>query len=248
MSNEVKEALEEIYAHLEGIKDNMDRMTSGNFMHNKAATKFATNVIKERLEFIETKINKKEPCIHYDEGYGCEISPQKKCDSCNNYFPRKKTHKFNIGDTIRKKSDHSNCITISQIDEYFYYANSYNIIIDIADKEWELVDESPSNDLENEIHKYIDIPDNQGNPELREELSRCAYHFAEWQKQQDDRHIDDLQWKAHGEGWKECKQQMLEDAVEVEVGINWEDGTVNVNIPIYRKEGDKIKLVIINED
>ena len=59
MSNEVKEALEEIYAHLEGIKDNMDRMTSGNFMHNKAATKFATNVIKERLEFIETKINKK---------------------------------------------------------------------------------------------------------------------------------------------------------------------------------------------
>lgn len=108
-------------------------------MHNKAATKFAANVIKERLEFIEPKLIK-EPCIHYDEGYGCEISPQKICNACNNYFPRRKKSKFNVGDTIKKKSGHSNCITITQIDEYFYYVNGYNIIIDIDDKEWELVE------------------------------------------------------------------------------------------------------------
>lgn len=77
--------------------------------------------------------------------------------------------KFNIGDTIWKKTDHSNRITILSIDEYFYYANSYNILIEIADKEWELVEQKPAWSEEDEqylnnaitacLNEYGDISD-----------------------------------------------------------------------------------------
>ena len=42
--------------------------------------------------------------------------------------------------------------------------------------------EPVSVDLEQEISNYVDIPDNQGLPELREELSECARYFAKWQE------------------------------------------------------------------
>ena len=44
--------IEEIYSHLDSIKETADRMTSGNFMHNKAAIKFAADTIKNILELI----------------------------------------------------------------------------------------------------------------------------------------------------------------------------------------------------
>ena len=49
---EIKSYIEEIYSHLDSIKDTADRMTSGNFMHNKAAIKFSANTIKKLLELI----------------------------------------------------------------------------------------------------------------------------------------------------------------------------------------------------
>ena len=55
-----KEYLEEIYSHLDSIKDTADRMTSGNFMHNRAAIKFSANTIAKVLELMGLKIKKGE--------------------------------------------------------------------------------------------------------------------------------------------------------------------------------------------
>ena len=53
-----KELVEEVYSQIDGIKDTADRMTSGNFMHNKAAIKFSANTIAKVLELIGLKAQK----------------------------------------------------------------------------------------------------------------------------------------------------------------------------------------------
>ena len=55
-----KELVEEVYSHLDGIKDTADRMTSGNFMHNRAAIKFSANTIAKVLELMGLKAQKGE--------------------------------------------------------------------------------------------------------------------------------------------------------------------------------------------
>lgn len=50
-----KEALEEILAHLDGIMDDADRMTSGNFMHHRAAIKLSAKIVKDRVVFLNSK-------------------------------------------------------------------------------------------------------------------------------------------------------------------------------------------------
>ena len=52
------EYTEEIYSHLDSIKDTADRMTSGNFMHNRAAIKFSANTIAKVLELMGLKRRK----------------------------------------------------------------------------------------------------------------------------------------------------------------------------------------------
>lgn len=52
--------IEEVYSHLDGIKDTADRMTSGNFMHHRAAIKFSANVIEKVLGLIGLKTQKEE--------------------------------------------------------------------------------------------------------------------------------------------------------------------------------------------
>lgn len=42
-------AIHEIFAHLDGIINNCERMTSGNFMHNKNACSLSAKIIKDRL-------------------------------------------------------------------------------------------------------------------------------------------------------------------------------------------------------
>lgn len=53
-----KELVEEVYSHLDSIKDTADRMTSGNFMHNIAAIKCSVNTIVKVLELIGLKVQK----------------------------------------------------------------------------------------------------------------------------------------------------------------------------------------------
>jgi hypothetical protein len=50
--------VDEIYSHLDSIKDTADRMTSGNFMHNRAAIKFSANTIAKVLELMRLKAQK----------------------------------------------------------------------------------------------------------------------------------------------------------------------------------------------
>ena len=50
--------VEEVYSHLDSIKDTADRMTSGNFMHNRAAIKFSANTIAKLLELMGLKAQK----------------------------------------------------------------------------------------------------------------------------------------------------------------------------------------------
>ena len=52
--------IEEVYSHIDSIKDTADRMTSGNFMHHKAAIKFSANTIANVLELIGLKAEKGE--------------------------------------------------------------------------------------------------------------------------------------------------------------------------------------------
>ncbi len=55
-----KKLVEEICSHLDDIKDTADRMTSGNFMHHRAAIKFSANTITKVLELIGIKAQKGE--------------------------------------------------------------------------------------------------------------------------------------------------------------------------------------------
>ena len=59
MGNEDKSYIEEIYGHLEGILDDVDRMTSGNFMHNKYSIKFHAKMIKDVLNLMGFNYGKK---------------------------------------------------------------------------------------------------------------------------------------------------------------------------------------------
>lgn len=54
------EYIEEVYSHIDSIKDTADRMTSGNFMHNRAAIKFSANTIAKVLELMGLKAQKGE--------------------------------------------------------------------------------------------------------------------------------------------------------------------------------------------
>ncbi len=52
------EYVEEVYSHLDSIKDTADRMTSGEFMHNKGAIKVSANTIVEVLVLMGSKAKK----------------------------------------------------------------------------------------------------------------------------------------------------------------------------------------------
>ena len=53
--NDREFAIYEIYGHIESIIEICDRMTSGNFMHNKNSCKLSAKIIKDRLEYLGIK-------------------------------------------------------------------------------------------------------------------------------------------------------------------------------------------------
>lgn len=54
--------IDEIYAHLDGIDKNVQRMTSGNYMHNTASIRFSVSIIKKILE--ELGIKEEQSCTN----------------------------------------------------------------------------------------------------------------------------------------------------------------------------------------
>lgn len=45
----VNTIIEEIFAHLEGIENTANRMTSGNYMHNTASIRLSARIVRDRL-------------------------------------------------------------------------------------------------------------------------------------------------------------------------------------------------------
>jgi len=84
-------------------------------------------------------------------------------------------HKFNIGDIICKKDDRSCRIQISEIDEFFYYASSFNGLIQIVDNDWELASED---EFENAVSETL----TDGQPQrvyTTEQIRDIAHRFYE---------------------------------------------------------------------
>lgn len=50
-----KQLVAEIYAHLDGINKDVQRMTSGNYMHNTGSIRLSVSIIKKRLEELGIK-------------------------------------------------------------------------------------------------------------------------------------------------------------------------------------------------
>ncbi len=125
-------------------------------------------------------------------------------------------------------------------------------------KDLEINKEPASEDLEEELSLWMkEHCDDNGffNP------LELACHFAEWQKQRDDKHIGDLQWEAYLKGEQETKQHMMKDAMTSKVvPINFEEtdfclndydevkyvtnkvrsGELNIN--------DKVKIIIVKDN
>ena len=120
-----------------------------------------------------------------------------------------------------------------------------------------LSEEPASEDLEKEFEKEFDslpqdILDKQsdGGIELYSQLYAFARHFANWQKEQDDKETADLLTIAHLQGAEQMKEQMLMEAVEGEVvkDINNKLAvTAKINLDGF-KFGERVKVIIIKED
>lgn len=55
-----EEYVEDIISHLDSIRETADKMTTGNFMHNRAAIRFSANTIENVLRLIGIKRRKEE--------------------------------------------------------------------------------------------------------------------------------------------------------------------------------------------
>lgn len=78
---------------------------------------------------------------------------------------------------------------------------------------------------------------------------------AAWQKQKDQETIELAEDHAMLAGMNKMKEEMMKDAVEAEVfidyNINFGYGSLTANIDLdeqHLKEGDKVKIIIVKED
>lgn len=139
------------------------------------------------------------------------------------------------------------------------YYDYYDGVGDACDEILQFTDSLPeepaSDDLEEELHSWMrkNCDDNGFFNPL--ELAR---HFAEWQREKDDKHIGDLQWEAYLKGEQDTKQQMMKDALDGCVLLIVKSDTFSRNLfistpQLYKelqkyKHGDKLKIIIVKED
>jgi hypothetical protein len=128
----------------------------------------------------------------------------------------------------------------------------------------ESLEEPTSEELEEEIKRYgeehqFDLPSFQN----------VARHFAEWQKEQDEKeraflngvrqsydntiqHLEEKMNDRYEQGKKDMKQQMMKYAVEYEVGMHGEPIQITLDKYVQRAKGifpgDKVKLIIIPDN
>ena len=119
-----------------------------------------------------------------------------------------------------------------------YLANLYSFINSLEN-------ESVSDDLEEEIKRYIPR-DKCPIPDFMEAIAR---HFAEWQYQKDRLGFSKLKAKEWTDGFHAGIEKMMNDAV---VGtITTQNFNRYILVPMLDeslKYGDKVKLIILKED
>lgn len=127
------------------------------------------------------------------------------------------------------------------------------------------IEEQVSEDLEKEIQDYYNSRREYSGkynaviPVYKHQLIDIARHFTNWQKQQDDKMLNEKQWEAWGKGGEEMRQELIKGAksgVVSEEGdfIEFEDGTaidldpsMQLNPAFVHMSGDKVKVIIIKE-
>jgi len=106
-------------------------------------------------------------------------------------------------------------------------------------------EESVPNDLEEELMDWC----GKFNPSIREEIQSTAYHFAGWQKEQDDKEQADLFTIVALDAAQRAKEQMMKKAVEGKI-IFLFNGDVAINIGDVDEYnlGDKVRIIVVKED
>lgn len=120
----------------------------------------------------------------------------------------------------------------------------------------DIIEEPVSGELEEEVHKHLlnmgaTIEMYSGNVMgldlCEDDYVDFARHFAEWQKQIDDKYICDLQWEAYLKGEQETKQQMMKDAIDALICGHPEKPWIDLIDESDVEVGTKVKLIIIKE-
>lgn len=121
--------------------------------------------------------------------------------------------------------------------------------------------EKPMNqdeELNEEIKKFIAEYDYERSEDILL-IAIVARHFAEWQKEQDDKELSDLLTIAHLQGAEQMKEMMMEEAIHYVVQDDLDSHGASYNIPFVRigttalkpkgiGVGDKVRIIIVKED
>ena len=122
----------------------------------------------------------------------------------------------------------------------------YDNILSFIDS---MQEEPVSEELEQEIDKYVNIPDNQGLPDLRRELSDCARHFANWQKEQDKETIELAEDHAMFAGMEKMREQMMAKAIDAHCFGFQGAALFSFRLPADNYlVGSEVKVIVIEEN
>lgn len=119
-----------------------------------------------------------------------------------------------------------------------------------------LESEKPMEGLEEEIDRFEDWMEtyNQADYPTSFTTRDIARHFAQWQKEQDDKELSDLLTIAHLQGADQMKEQMLKEAVEGVVCYGSKGAYIETDFlgeydtDVYGNPGDKVRIIIVKED
>ena len=121
--------------------------------------------------------------------------------------------------------------------------------IQVPDKyktaDWLFKEQPVCEELEEEINRYYS--DNFYELPPFSIIDEVARHFAQWQKEHDDKETAELLTIAHLQGSDQMREQMMKGAVEGEV----ENGIYLSGMECSRmglKLGDKVRIIIVKED
>ena len=121
-------------------------------------------------------------------------------------------------------------------------------IVDFIDS---LQEEPVSEDLEVEVDRwYNNEAPKEFEDVLYDDIEKCAKHFVDWQKQQDQSTIELAEDHAMLAGMEKMKEEMIAKVAEGKV-ISYEGISFPVSNEIHKlglEEGDKVKVIILKDE